>query len=466
VTGDVTLLGARRLATQWFGGWKGLRPAPLASPRRSVMPAGILLVHHGGAQEASIIIGRSTFAGTDSGYYATTVLNQVLGDGRTGRLARALVVQGGWTQGAGSSFLRTAKLGLIQATTTVGAEVADSALRVMLAEISRLRTDLVPARELDRAREAVAGSFALQLQTASQLAAAVAETRALGLSPSYLATYRPRVLAVTAAQVRTAARRAFADSGLVIVVVGDAARLHGPLSGIAPVRIFGQDGRPLTPDQVQPASVAWQLDPSRLEPRVDSLAIVAQGQTVGLQVARTSRAGDSLVYSEETVLGSVLHQSTTVVLEADGRMRRLDQTGQVRGQDTRIQLQYGPDRVRGTADIATSTGPQHLDVDTPVPSGVVDDNALQAVLPMLAWNVGQRWNITVFASGENRIRTMTLTAADITQVSVPAGIFECYRADLEGGPQRVSFYVTTAAPRRLVQVQLAGSPIAFVAINR
>ena len=57
------------------------------------------------------------------------------------------------------------------------------------------------------------------------------------------------------------------------------------------------------------------------------------------------------------------------------------------------------------------------------------------------------------------------TAADITQVATPAGTFECYRADLEGGQQRVSFFVTTAAPHRIVRVELANSPVVFVAVS-
>lgn len=465
MAGDITLVEARRLALQAFGGWKGLRPAALPAVAATPAPQGIILVHVGGAREANIVFGATTFAGTDSAYYATAVLNRILGDGRNGRLARALGGQRNWTLATGSSFLRTVRLGVFQATAAVPAEVADSALRVMYEEVNRLRTDLVPARELERARESVAGSFALQLQTASQLAAATAEARLLGLPATYIGGYRPRVLAVTAAQVRAAARRVLPATGLVTVVVGDATRLHAPLSAIGPVRIFAQDGRPLSPEQIAPAAGALRLDFSGLVPRTDSLVIVAQAQTVGLQVASLVRAGDSLTYVERTALGTVLSQTTTLVFDTAGRMRRLVQVGKVRDQDTRIDLRYSAGRVEGATDLAGADGPRHVDVNSPVPPGVVDDNGVQAILPFLPWALNTRWEIPVFASGENRIRTLSLTAADITQVTVPAGTFECYRADLEGGPQRVSFYVTTAAPHRVVRVELANSPIVFMAVN-
>lgn len=465
IAGDLTLVAARRLALQAFGGWKGLRPAALPAVAATPAPQGIILVHAGGARDANIILGSTTFAGADSAYYATAVLNRILGDGRTGRLVRALGGQRKWTLGTGSSFLRTVRLGVFQATAAVPAEVADSTLRVMYEEINRLRTDLVPARELERAREAVAGSFALQLQTASQLAAATAEARLLGLPGTYIGGYRPRVLAVTAAQLRAAARRVLPASGLVTVVVGDATRLYAPLSAIGPVRIFASDGQPLSPEQIAPTTGAVRLDFSKFVARTDSLAIVAQAQTVGLQVASLARAGDSLTYVEQTNLGTVLSQTTTLVFDTAGRMRRLVQVGKVRDQNTRIDLRYSGSLVQGSTDLPGGGGLQHVEVNSPVPPGVIDDNGVQAILPFLPWALNTRWEIPVFASGENRIRTLTLTAADITQVTVPAGTFECYRADLEGGPQRVSFFVTTTAPHRVVRVELANSPIVFMAVN-
>ncbi len=465
IAGDLTLAAARRLVSASFGTWKGLRPAALPVAPPTPAPRRIILVHLGGAREANLLVGNTTFAGADSGYYAAAVLNQILGDGRSGRLARALGGDRAWSRSTGSSFLRTARLGLFQATAAVPAELADSALRAIYAEIQRLRTELVPAGELGRAREAVSGAFALQLQTVSQLASAVTEARVLGLPASYLAGYRPRVLAVTAAQVRAATRRMLPQDGLVTVVVGDASRLYPVLGAIAPVQIFAQDGTPLTPDQVQPSVAEWRLDPSLPFRPLDSMVIVAQGQTVGLQVASLSRTGDSLTYVERTTLGTMLNQTTTLVFDTAGQMRRLEQSGKVRDQETRIQLRYAADRVRGSADLATTEGPRHLDVDTPVPARVVDDNGIQAVLPFLRWSLNARWEFAVFASGENRIRTLSLTAADITRVSVPAGTFECYRADLEGGPQRVSFFVTTEAPHRLIRVELASSPIVYLAVN-
>jgi hypothetical protein len=121
--------------------------------------------------------------------------------------------------------------------------------------------------------------------------------------------------------------------------------------------------------------------------------------------------------------------------------------------------------VRGSALVATGDGPRTIAVDTAVSDGIVDDNGIQALLPLLRWDINVRWAFDVFASGENVIRRLTLTAADLTRVSVPAGTFDCYRADLEGGTQRVSFFVASKPPHRVIRVEIANSPIQFIAVN-
>lgn len=467
IAGDITLAEARRLVTKSLGAWKGLRPAPLAAAPPVAVPPTIYLVHRGGAQTADIIVGNTTFAGTDTSYFAAAVLNRILGEGEGSRLNRDLNLLRGWSLVAGSAFQRPAGLGLFQASAEVPVQVADSTLKEILLQLERLRTDLVPARELEYARGAISGEFPLRLQTMSQLAAAVAQARAFGVPATYITNYRTRVEKVSAATVRALARRVFDPSRLTMVVAGDAARLYQPLKALGTVRLFAANGRPLTEADITPATGVVAFDMSQLAPRLDSLVIMAQGQPVGIQVAEIGRAGDSVVYTERTVLGPQLNQTTRLVMDTTGRMRRLDQTGKVRGQDTKITLGYGGGRVKGQAQVLDSLGkPKSFAVDTAVSAAIVDDNGLVALLPTLPWALNTRWTIPVFGSGENRIRTIQLTVADIEQVTTPAGTFEAYRADLSGSTQAVSFYVTTQAPHRLVRISLIGSPIEFLVINR
>ena len=467
IAGDITLAEAQRLATRALGGWKGLRPAPLPATVPVPAPPTIYLIHRGGSQTADIILGNTTFTGTDTTYYAAAVLNRLLGEGRDSRLVRSLANEHGWSLSTGSGFQRTARLGLFQATAEVPTQVADSTVRVMMAQLEKLRTELVPARELDRAGESLSGEFTVRLQTMAQIAAALGQAKMFGVPTSYITAYRTRIGKVSAVALRGVARRVFDPAKMTLVVAGDAARLHGPLSALGSVRIFAPNGRPLLEKDIRPTEGQLTLNVNRLVPRTDSLVILAQGQPVGLQVAEIARAGDSVMYTERTSLGPQLNQTTRLVFDSTGRMRRLDQTGKVRGHDTKIALAYGGGRVKGQAQVLDSIGrPRTLAVDTTLAPGTIDDNALVALLPTLPWALNTRWTIPVFGSGENRLRNVTLTAADIEQVRTPAGDFEAFRADLEGASQAVSFYVTTQAPHRLVRITLTGSPVEFLAVNR
>jgi multimeric flavodoxin WrbA len=54
---------------------------------------------------------------------------------------------------------------------------------------------------------------------------------------------------------------------------------------------------------------------------------------------------------------------------------------------------------------------------------------------------------------------MTLAVTGEESVTVPAGTFAVYRAELTGGPQPLTFFVTKEAPFRLVKVSVPGTPI-------
>src|SRR5690606_5973288 len=109
--------------------------------------------------------------------------------------------------------------GAFQATAEVRTEVTDSALVELLAQLRRLRTEPVPAAELEAARGALVGSFPLTIETAQQIAGAVSQARRLGLGTDYLHTYRTRLAAVSAAELQRAAQSAIRpDSALIVVV--------------------------------------------------------------------------------------------------------------------------------------------------------------------------------------------------------------------------------------------------------
>ncbi|MHB8417558.1 MAG: M16 family metallopeptidase [Myxococcales bacterium] len=99
-------------------------------------------------------------------------------------------------------------------------EKVEGAVTAVRHELSRLREELVPAPELDRARRYLIGSHAIGLQRRSASAAALAFDQAYGLGAEEHRHYGERVAAVTAAELRETARSILDPQGEVLALVG------------------------------------------------------------------------------------------------------------------------------------------------------------------------------------------------------------------------------------------------------
>ena len=110
-------------------------------------------------------------------------------------------------------------------------------------------------------------------------------------------------------------------------------------------------------------------------------------------------------------------------------------------------------RAKGAANTVGPDGAKSVTIDTSLAAGTLDDNAIQALLPAFRWRPGAKWTIPVFSASENAARTVTLAVSATEAVTLEGGIStEAYRAELTGGPQPVTFWMTT----RLVGVMSPG----------
>lgn len=463
VAGDISVARVRQLATRALAGWTG-PPVPLPAAVRPPARASreIHLVHRPGAVQSNIVVGNLALTANDPHRYAALVANRVLGGGADSRLFMILREQKGWTYGAYSSYSDRKDIGSFSATAEVRTEVTDSALVELLTQLERMGTEMVPDDELEAARGAIVGSYPLSVQTADQVADAVAEARLYGLPSDYVQTYRVRVGQVTAEQVQAVSQATIRPREAAIVVVGDAVKVLEPLQAIGPVVLLDVEGRPITVASLTPAADLLPLDLGALVPHRDSFAIRVQGTPVGFMRGSLEHTEQGFRYTEETRIGPMVEQSTTVDISATGAMVRVRQSGRVQGEPTSIEADYDGDRVTGQARTLTPEGPKAVTIDTVIPPGTVDDNAIQMLLPALPWSEGASWTIGVFSAGQNEYQVRTLAVRGTESVELPGGPVETWRAEWSGAPQTVAFWVTRTAPHRLVKIGIAGTPLEIV----
>lgn len=466
VAGDMTLRGARDVLQRHLGGWTGSPPPAAADPQPpAARPTQILLVHRPGSAQSNILVGNLAMGPRDPIYYAITVGNRILGGGTDARLFQILREQKGWTYGAYSSVSRRLSTGFFSANTEVRTAVTDSALIELLAQLRRFRTELVADSELAAAKGYLIGSFPRTIETPQQIASQVTTVKLLGLGDDYLRTYRERLAAVTAQDIRDAARRLIRPDSAAIVVVGDGEAIYDKLVRIAPVRIVDPEGKTLAVEDLKPKAEAVTFDPAQLVAGRDSFQVLVQGNPFGYMTAELARHPDSLVYTEETVIAAVgLSQKTVLRLDPKTlAVLSVERTGRGAVQNLETRVTYQGGRVRGraqTPDPRAGT-PRVVEVDTTVEEGTVDASAFQPLVAALPLAEGASFSIRVFEPAEGRTRVLSVKVAGASDLAVPAGNFAVYRVEVSGTPQPFVFYVTREAPRRLVKIEIVGQPLTF-----
>jgi zinc protease len=467
VAGDLSLAQARALATKAFAGWTGA-PATLAAlpPVPARTQAELILVHRPGSVQSNVLIGNTTRGPADPLRYAATVANEALGGGSEGRFFRILREEKGWTYGSYSELQTRRGAGAFSASGEFRTAVTDSAVTVMLQQIRALRDAVLPAQEFADRKGSLTGRFPLQVETAEQVANRVATARLLGLPADYVQTYRQKLAAVTAAEARTAAAAAFRPDQGVIVVVGDGQTLWPKLQGLArSARLVDVDGKAMDPADLTPKASPLALPWEQLVARADSFQVRLQGNPFGFVSTRLERTAEGWRYTDQTVLGPVINQKTVVTFSATGAMQAVTQEGTAQGQKLATTLAYANGKVTGKATTPGPQGAKESAVNADVPAGALDDNVVQALLPLMPLAAGAKVPITVFQGGKGSASTWTVRVEGEESVTVPAGTFPAYKVALDGAEQPLAFYVSTAAPRRLLKIAFVGAPVEIVLVK-
>lgn len=199
-----------------------------------------------------------------------------------------------------------------------------------------------------------------------------------------------------------------------------------------------------------------------LMPRTDSFVVMVQGNPLGFQRTTIERTESGMRIVDDVQIGPIMTQHTEVELGPDGALRSTKQTGQVRGQNTSIEIAYRDGRAKGSATTPSLTGLVTTPIDTTVIAGAIDDNLITALLPAMEWSPTASITLPVFLSGKGYVQSLTFAVKGTEKLTVPAGTFDVYRVEISGGQAPVSMFVTTEASHRLVKIAPRGAPLEFV----
>lgn len=248
IVGDVKLKDVLPKIERAFGDWQRGNVSPVAIPAVQAQPdARIYLIDRPGSVQTVLQLGNLGIQRTDPDYFPLLVMNKVVGGDAASRLFLNLREDHGYTYGAYSSFGSSKYPGTWLANSSVRTEVTEGAMREFMYELKRIRSVPVETAELENAKRALIGSFALSLEDPQALLQNIVTQRLYSLTDDYWDTYPQKVAAVTAADVQRVAQKYVDLDHMQIVAVGDAAKTRTILAKYGTVEVYDAEGKPVAP---------------------------------------------------------------------------------------------------------------------------------------------------------------------------------------------------------------------------
>jgi predicted Zn-dependent peptidase len=246
IVGDVTMKDIMPKLEKAFGNWeKGDVPSTSIPAAPAQGESKIYLIDRPGSVQTVLQLGTLGIERTSPDYFAVLLADRVLGGGPSGRLFLNLREDKGYTYGAYSGFGGSKFRGTWISSSEVRTDVTEGAMKEFMYELKRLRDEKVPADELENAKRAIVGSFALSLEQPQSLLQNIITQKLYNLPVDYWDTYPQKVDAITAEEVQRVAQKYIDLGHLQVVAVGDASKARDVLTKYGKVEVFDADGKPV-----------------------------------------------------------------------------------------------------------------------------------------------------------------------------------------------------------------------------
>jgi zinc protease len=259
LAGDVKESEARRLAEQYFKGWtapdlKTVVDLPITSP--AVSQRKVIIVDKPGSPQTVLLAFGLGVPRTTPDYPAVNVMNDIFGGLFSSRLNMNLREQHGYTYGAFSQFTFYRYGGPVYIGAQVRTDVTARAAKELFAEMGRIGTVPATPAELKLAKESELRSLPGQFETGGEVTANIGQIFNYNLPIDYYAKLPAQYEAVTPEAVEQAAKQDIHPDNVIVVAVGDRARIEPGLKelNLGPIELRDAMGEVLKGDPIKEGS--------------------------------------------------------------------------------------------------------------------------------------------------------------------------------------------------------------------
>ena len=240
ITGDFDKSAMLALLREVFGDWKKGEVPVLTIPdvSESQMAKPVVRFVNKDTTQTHLRIGHLSIKENNPDYVALAIANDILGGSSfRSRLFNDVRTKRGLAYSVGSrlnSGMHDQGVWLMRAETKLLS--TQEVITRFIANIERMRTELVTDSELAEAKEAYVNSFVFSFASSSAIVGRLIELEYDGLPKDFLQQLRVRVIALTKDEILAAAKKHLNPERLTIVAVGAGEALPKLLSGFGDVK--------------------------------------------------------------------------------------------------------------------------------------------------------------------------------------------------------------------------------------
>jgi zinc protease len=245
VAGNIPLDEMKALAESKFGAWKSGNAARPEIGAPETTKARIVIVDRLGAQQTMVRLVQLGVGRATPDYAALEVMNSELGGLFSSRINLNLREEHGYTYGASSMFVYRRSQGYFATGGGIRTDATAPAVTELFKEIRRMIETPMTVAELNLAKDSQSRSLPGLFETDNEAAAALADIFLYDLSPDYYEKLPERFSAVTAADAEEVAKKYLHPSQMLLICVGDRAKIAIELKklDLGTIEIRDADGK-------------------------------------------------------------------------------------------------------------------------------------------------------------------------------------------------------------------------------
>ena len=237
VAGDIKPEDIFKAVEEVFGKWqKGEIPAitfPEVSPPKDYS---ILLIDKPDATQTNIRFGHFGINRNDKDYYSLLLMNYVLGSSFTSRLMQTVRVEKGLTYDIRTVNEYNIMPAAYYCNTFTENDSTIPAIQASIAEIRKMKEELVSDEEYNEAVNFYAGDYPMSLETPSDVASEIIKVKLYGLPVSYIEDFTKNIRKITKQDMLKAAQNHLDPDNMVFSIVSKAADIEEKLKTLGTVK--------------------------------------------------------------------------------------------------------------------------------------------------------------------------------------------------------------------------------------